>query len=75
MAARNDTASNTIDQTQTRTRAMARKLQKVEQVGAGTAREVSKLVDQEMTEADSQAHRVERSNYHSNQKGLRLKKE
>ena len=53
---------------------LAKELQKVEQVGAGTAREVSKLVTEEMAESDAQAHRVERSNYHINQKGLRLGK-
>jgi len=50
---------------------LAMELQKVEQVGAGTAREMTKIVGQETAEADAQAHRVERSNYHINQKGLR----
>eukprot|EP00536_Pseudo-nitzschia_multiseries_P008997 jgi/Psemu1/199591/e_gw1.241.17.1 len=50
---------------------LAKELQKVEQVGAGTAREMSKIVTEEESEADAQAHRVERSNYHINQKGIR----
>jgi len=51
---------------------LAKELQKVEQVGAGTAREVSKIVGEETAEATAQSHRVERSNYHINQNGLRL---
>lgn len=51
---------------------LAKELQKVEQVGAGTAREMSKIVTEESNETDAQAHRVERSNYHINQKGVRL---
>jgi len=50
---------------------LAKELQKVEQVGAGTAREMSKIVSEEAAEANAQAHRVERSNYHINQKGFR----
>jgi len=50
---------------------LAKELQKVEQVGAGTAREMSKIVAEEEQESDSQAHRTERSNYHINQKGIR----
>ena len=50
---------------------LAKELQKVEQVGAGTAREMGKIVKEENAEAQAQAHRVERSNYHINQKGLR----
>jgi len=50
---------------------LAKELQKVEQVGAGTAREMSKIVGEETAEAGAQANRVERSNYHINQKGLR----
>mmetsp|Transcript_25187 Transcript_25187/g.59004 ORF Transcript_25187/g.59004 Transcript_25187/m.59004 type:complete len:192 (+) Transcript_25187:100-675(+) len=50
---------------------LAKELQKVEQVGAGTAREMGKIVSEETAEAEAQAHRVERSNYHINQKGLR----
>lgn len=50
---------------------LAKELQKVEQVGAGTAQQMGKLVQQESTEATAQAHRVERSNYHINQKGIR----
>ena len=50
---------------------LAKEIQKVEQVGAGTAREMSKIVDEEAVSADAQAHRVERSNYHINQKRLR----
>ena len=54
---------------------LAKELQKVEQVGAGTAREMTKISTEAMTETEAQAHRVERSNYHINQKGLRpLKK-
>lgn len=51
---------------------LAKELQKVEQVGAGTAREMSKIVGEEAAESEAQAHRVERSNYHINQKGLRF---
>jgi len=51
---------------------LAEELQKMEQVGAGTAREITKIVDQETAEADAQAHRVERSSYGINQKGLRV---
>jgi len=51
---------------------LAKELQKVEQVGAGTAREMSKIVGEETSESEAQAHRVERSNYHINQKGLRF---
>jgi hypothetical protein len=47
---------------------LAKELQKVEQVGAGTAREMSKIVTEENDEADAQSHRTERSNYHINQK-------
>jgi len=50
---------------------LAKEIQKVEQVGAGTAREMSKIVGEESAESDAQAHRVERSNYHINQKGVR----
>lgn len=53
---------------------LAKELQKVEQVGAGTAREMSKIVTEESAEAKAQAHRVERSNYHINQNGLPFKK-
>jgi hypothetical protein len=41
----------------------AKELQKVEQVGAGTAREMGKIVKEEHSEAEAQAHRTERSNY------------
>jgi hypothetical protein len=47
---------------------LAKELQKVEQVGAGTAREMGKIVSEEVDEAESQAHRTERSNYHIPQK-------
>jgi hypothetical protein len=47
---------------------LAKELQKVEQVGAGTAREMSKIVTEEADEAEAQAHRTERSNFHINQK-------
>lgn len=50
---------------------LAKELQKVEQVGAGTAREMSKIVSEEGKEEKAQAHRTERSNYHINQKGIR----
>jgi hypothetical protein len=50
---------------------LAKELQKVEQVGAGTAREMAKIVSEEEEAAKAQASRVERSNYHINQKGLR----
>jgi len=50
---------------------LAKELQKVEQVGAGTAREMSKIVAEEAEDSDAQAHRTERSNYHINQKGIR----
>jgi hypothetical protein len=43
---------------------LAKELQKVEQVGAGTAREMGKIVTEEVDEAEAQAHRTERSNYH-----------
>jgi len=49
---------------------LAMEIQKVEQVGAGTAREMAKIVNEASVEDDAQAHRVERSNYHINQKGL-----
>lgn len=49
---------------------LAKELQKVEQVGAGTARELGKIVSEETTEKEVQAHRNERSNYHINQKKL-----
>jgi hypothetical protein len=42
---------------------LAKELQKVEQVGAGTAREMGKIVSEETKEANAQAHRTERSNY------------
>ena len=42
---------------------LAKELQKVEQVGAGTAREMGKIVTEETKEAEAQAHRTERSNY------------
>jgi len=47
---------------------LAKELQKVEQVGAGTARELGKIVNEESTEKNSQANRTERSNFHINQK-------
>eukprot|EP00538_Stauroneis_constricta_P009315 CAMPEP_0119559308 /NCGR_PEP_ID=MMETSP1352-20130426/12338_1 /TAXON_ID=265584 /ORGANISM="Stauroneis constricta, Strain CCMP1120" /LENGTH=186 /DNA_ID=CAMNT_0007606967 /DNA_START=38 /DNA_END=598 /DNA_ORIENTATION=+ len=43
---------------------LAKELQKVEQVGAGTAREMSKIVTEETQTDVAQAHRTERSNYH-----------
>jgi hypothetical protein len=45
-------------------------LQKVEQVGAGTVREMAKIVEEELHEEEAQAHRTQRSNYHINQKGF-----
>lgn len=50
---------------------LAKELQKVEQVGAGTAREMSKIVQEEVSDDTAQAHRTERSNFHINQKGFR----
>ena len=50
---------------------LAKELQKVEQVGAGTAREMSKIVTEDKNEDEAQAHRTERSNFHINQKGFR----
>ncbi len=50
---------------------LAKELQKVEQVGAGTAREMTKITTEDAAEAEAQAHRVDRSNYHINQKGIR----
>lgn len=47
---------------------LAKELQKVEQVGAGTARELQKIVTEEKVQKEVQAHRTERSNYHINQK-------
>ena len=47
---------------------LAKELQKVEQVSAGTAREMSKIVGEDVSEMDAQAHRTQRSNYHINQK-------
>ena len=49
---------------------LAKELQKVEQVGAGTARELGKIVTEETTEKVVQAHRTDRSNYHINQKKM-----
>ncbi len=49
---------------------LAKELQKVEQVGAGTAREMAKIVTEETVQKEVQAHRTERSNYHINQKKL-----
>mmetsp|Transcript_118285 Transcript_118285/g.339415 ORF Transcript_118285/g.339415 Transcript_118285/m.339415 type:complete len:190 (+) Transcript_118285:75-644(+) len=49
---------------------LAKELQKVEQVGAGTARELTKIVTEEKVQKEVQAHRTERSNYHLNQKKL-----
>jgi hypothetical protein len=49
---------------------LAMELQKVEQVGAGTVREMEKIVHEEAVEEEAQAHRTERSNYHINQKGF-----
>ena len=53
---------------------LAKELQKVEQAGAGTAREVAKIVTEEEVEKEGQAHRTERSNYHINQKKFDKKK-
>lgn len=47
---------------------LAKELQKVEQAGAGTAREMSKIITEETVEKEVHAHRTERSNYHINQK-------
>jgi hypothetical protein len=50
---------------------LAKELQKVEQVGAGTVQEMNKIVKGEVSEDTAQAHRTERSNFHINQKGFR----
>lgn len=49
---------------------LAKELQKVEQVGAGTAREMSKMVTEEAEVEEAQARRTGHSNYHINQKGF-----
>jgi hypothetical protein len=49
---------------------LAVELQKVEQVSAGTVREMNKIITEETQEDIAQAHRTERSNYHINQKKL-----
>jgi hypothetical protein len=49
---------------------LAKELQKVEQVGAGTAREMSKIVTEETEDAEAQARRTGYSNFHINQKGF-----
>jgi hypothetical protein len=49
---------------------LAAEMQKFEQVGAGTARTMQKIVTEEMEEEEAQAHRTERSNFHINQKGF-----
>uniref|UniRef100_A0A7R9ZRD3 Uncharacterized protein n=1 Tax=Craspedostauros australis TaxID=1486917 RepID=A0A7R9ZRD3_9STRA len=43
---------------------LAKELQKVEQVGAGTAREMSKIITTDEADGSAQAHRTNRSNYH-----------
>jgi hypothetical protein len=48
---------------------MAAEIQKVEQVGAGTVREMQKIVQEETQEEEANALRNARSNYHINQKG------
>ncbi len=50
---------------------LAKELQKVEQAGAGTAREMSKIVTEESEESEAQNLRTGRSNFHLNQKGFR----
>jgi hypothetical protein len=47
---------------------LATEIQKVEQVGAGTVREMQKIVQEETTEDEANATRNARSNYHINQK-------
>jgi hypothetical protein len=47
---------------------MAAEIQKVEQVGAGTVREMEKIVHEETQEEEANAMRNARSNYHINQK-------
>ena len=42
---------------------LAKELQKVEQVGAGTAREMAKIASEDDAEEDAQNHRTGRSNY------------
>ena len=46
------TASNTIDETQTRTRVMARKLREVEQLPAGESDELLELLPEDELESD-----------------------
>jgi hypothetical protein len=48
---------------------MATEIQKVEQVGAGTALQMQKIVTEETNEEEANALRNARSNYHINQKG------
>jgi hypothetical protein len=47
---------------------MAAEIQKVEQVGAGTVRQMQKIVQEETEEEEANAQRTARSNYHINQK-------
>eukprot|EP00541_Cyclophora_tenuis_P011969 CAMPEP_0116576064 /NCGR_PEP_ID=MMETSP0397-20121206/20304_1 /TAXON_ID=216820 /ORGANISM="Cyclophora tenuis, Strain ECT3854" /LENGTH=188 /DNA_ID=CAMNT_0004105023 /DNA_START=10 /DNA_END=576 /DNA_ORIENTATION=- len=51
---------------------LASTLQKVEQIGAGTAAETVKIIREETGDDEAQKRRTERSNFHINQKGLRL---
>lgn len=51
---------------------LAKELQKVEQVEAGTVQEMTKIVVEEKTETEAHQHRTGYSNYHINQHGLRL---
>mmetsp|Transcript_50138 Transcript_50138/g.121490 ORF Transcript_50138/g.121490 Transcript_50138/m.121490 type:complete len:200 (+) Transcript_50138:160-759(+) len=51
---------------------LAKELQKVEQVEAGTVQEMTKIVVEEKSEAEAQNHRTGYSNHHINQHGLRL---
>eukprot|EP00934_Nitzschia_sp_Nitz4_P002587 Nitzschia sp. Nitz4//scaffold28_size193895//67882//68445//NITZ4_001647-RA/size193895-processed-gene-0.259-mRNA-1//-1//CDS//3329545928//2577//frame0 len=52
---------------------LAKQLQKVEQVGAGTVREMNKIATEDAVEESAQAHRTAHSGYHINQKADRFK--
>lgn len=51
---------------------LAKELQKVEQVGAGTVQEMSKIITEEKSEKEAQTLRTGYSSTHINQHGLRL---
>lgn len=54
---------------------LAASLQKVEAVTVGTGAAAEKILKEDMSEADAQAHRTGHSNYHINQKGLPFKRD